>query len=583
MSGFNLVKHFFVKYFWMVGGGFLALVVCDLAQLLIPTILGQGIDLLGAEGTVRDDLLAPVKYILLLAAVVAVTRFAWRHLIIGFARTVEKGLRDKLYAKVIRLSPRWHLENASGDLMAMATNDMDSIRMAISAGLISIVDTLVMGCVALGFMVAISPALTLWALLPMLAITLVTHFLGRRIYLLVLEVQNVFGQLTETVREKISGLKVIRAMGLSELALGETEKMGRKYLKVNVHQALLAGTFFPFLHFMSNLAVTLVIYFGGRETILGRVSTGDFVAFITYLAMLTWPLMALGMIFGFIQQGLASLTRLNRVFSAEPENETTRDLTAPANPRPEIVFSHLTFQYPTRDYPALNDISLTLPHDKVTALVGPMGSGKSTLAALIPALYEAPAGTLKVSGLAIEKWRPADLRLLFGYVPQDGYLFSGTIAENISFGRPDAGPEEIAGAAALAGLTDDLASFPDGLETVVGERGLTLSGGQKQRLALARALLIDPPYLILDDTLSAVDASVEAEIMARLLQLRQGRGGLIISHRLTSLMGVDRVVVIEEGRISDQGTPEELMGRESYFKRINELNLLPTKSEGDNG
>ncbi|MDR0882853.1 MAG: ABC transporter ATP-binding protein/permease [Candidatus Adiutrix sp.] len=571
MSGLKLISPFFKKYRWMVVAGFLTLVVCDLAQLIIPTVIGQGIDILSREGARADDLLTPVLQILLLAALVASNRLAWRNLIIGFSRRVERGLRDRLYEKIVRLPPRWHQEQSSGDLMAMGTNDIDNIRMAISAGLISIVDTLVMGCASLGFMLAISPTMTLWALLPMPAITLAAHFLGRRIYYLTLEVQNVFGRLTETVREKLSGFRVIRAMGLSALALGETEKAGREYLKVNIHLATLAGTFFPFLHFTSNLVVTLVLYFGGREAIRGQVTTGDFVAFLNYLAMLTWPLMALGMIFNFLQQGLASLSRLGRVFATGPEADDASGRTAPADRTPLIEIDHLSFQYPTRERPALNDLSLTLAPDRITALVGPMGSGKSTLAALLPALYQSPPGTLRVAGQLAEDWPVADLRALFGYVPQDGFLFSGPIYDNLAFGRPGATEAEVLAAAEVAGLTENLAGFPDGLQTVVGELGLTLSGGQRQRLALARALVMNPPYLILDETLSAVDAAVEAGIMARLLPRRRGLGALIITHRLTSLMAVDWVVVLENGRITDQGRPEELMARDSYFRRICEL------------
>ncbi|MDR2946293.1 MAG: hypothetical protein LBV79_06075, partial [Candidatus Adiutrix sp.] len=236
MSGIGLIRPFFKKYRWMIGAGLLALILCDLAQLAIPTILGRSIDLLGAEGSTASDLWAPVSHILLLTVMVAATRYAWRNLIIGFSRKVERGLREKLFEKVIRLSPRWHLENAGGDLMAMATNDVESVRMALSAGMISMVDTTVMGCAALGFMFAISPAMTMWALLPMPIITFVAHYMGGRIYRLVLEVQNIFGQLTETVREKLSGFRVIRAMGLSRLALAETEKAGQVYLAANIRR-----------------------------------------------------------------------------------------------------------------------------------------------------------------------------------------------------------------------------------------------------------------------------------------------------------------------------------------------------------
>ena len=569
MSGLRLVAPYFRRHFAGVALGFVALMGCDLAQLFIPGLLGRGIDLMRAPGAVPGDLWPIVRFIVGLAAVVAGLRFVWRNLILGFARRVERGLRDRLYAKLVRLSPRWHLENSSGDLMAMATNDMDNIRMALATGLISIVDTLLLGCAALFFMVSISPGLTFWAVLPLPAITLVTHFLGRRLYNLVLSTQNSFGLLTETVREKLAGLKVIRAMGLGTLALRETERAGQDYMKLNIRQALLAGTFFPFLHFMSNLALALVLYFGGRETVLGRVSTGDFVAFISYLALLTWPLIALGMIIGFLQQGLASLDRLNRVFTAEGEEPPKPG--PPLETRTDIVIEGLTFQYPTRQSPALAEVSLCLAHDRITALVGPMGGGKSTLAALLPALFTAPPGTVNVAGRPVEDWPRAALRARFGYVPQDGFLFNGTIHENVAFGRPEASAAEVLAAAETAGLGEDLKFFPDGIQTLVGERGLTLSGGQKQRLALARALLPDPPYLIMDDPLSAVDAEVEAQIMSRLLTLRRGRGGLIISHRLSSLLAADWVVVLERGRVADQGTPAELMSRDSYFKRVLEL------------
>ena len=571
VSGLRLISPFFKKYLATILAGFLALVVCDLAQLSIPGILGQCIDILSESAAVLDDLRNPVMRIVILAIIVAIMRYGWRNLIIGFSRRVERDLRHNLYEKLIYLPPHWHLKNTQGDLMAMATNDLESIRMAISTGLVSLVDTIILGGVAIMFMASISPTMTLWALLPLPVITIMTHLLGRRIYNLVLKVQDTFGQLTETVQEKLSGLRVIRAMGLIDLALTEVHKAGQLYLKKNIQQATLAGTFFPFIYFLSNISIALALYFGGQETITGQITIGDFVAFINYLAMLTWPLIALGMIIGLVQQGLASLTRLNRVFTALGDGRP-EGLTPPVHQEPTITLHSLSFKYPTRTIPALNNLTLELNLNQITAIIGPMGGGKSTLASLLPALYQAPEGALKVGGEWVEKWPLKDLRALFGYIPQDAFLFNGTIYENLSFGRPTATEDMVWEAAKTAGLQDDLAFFPDGLNTVIGEHGLTLSGGQKQRLALARALVTDPPYLILDDTLSAVDAAVESQIMNNLLTLRQGRGMMIISHRLSSLTGVDRVVVIDQGQIIQEGTPGELLRQEGYFKRIIDLN-----------
>lgn len=572
MSGLKYLVPLLRQNRLMILAGFLCLGLCDLANLTIPTVMGRAIDLMGLPTTARRDLLAPMGRILLLAAAVATLRFGWRHFIIGFSRRAEMALRGLLYEKIVRLPLSWHLRQKSGDLMAMAANDVESVRQALNFGLISVTDTVIMGCVSLFFMASISPGLTWRLLLPMLAIPVVTHFLGRRLYRLVLAVQDAFGELTEIVRERLAGLRVIRAMGLGHLAIGETGRVGRLYLEANVRQAKLAGAFFPFLHLMSNVSAALAIYLGGRETMAGHISTGDFVAFITYLAMLTWPLMALGMVIGFLQQGLASLDRLGRVYGAESARAGGGALTAPPADAPLWVeFTGLTFTYPGRETPALKDIRLTLSPTEFTALVGPVGAGKSTLAALLPALYEAGPGMLRVAGQEVEKWPLAALRGRFGYVPQNGYLFSATIFENIAFGRPDATEAEVRQAAEAAGLAEDLAAFPEGLATVVGERGVTLSGGQRQRLALARALLLDPDYLILDDTLSAVDASVEAAIMGRLPALRRGRGTLTITHRLTSLTGVDRVVTLADGRVTDDGPPAELLRRDTYFRHVYEL------------
>ena len=551
--------------------GLLALIGCDLAQLAIPGILGSAVDLLGQDAQSTRELFWPVLSIIGLAFFVAFMRYLWRRLIVGFSRLVEMDLRGQLYSHMVFLSPSWHQENLSGDMMALATNDIESVRMAISFGVISLVDALVMGFVALAFLMAISPSLTLWAILPMPFITIVTHYYGHRIYKLLLTIQNIFGELTEVVREQLAGLKIIRAMGLSPLALAESDKKGQEYLRHNVKLAIYMGNYFPFLHLMYNFSVALIIYFGGLESVAGKISTGDFVAFISLLALLSWPMMAMGMVFGILQQGLASLSRLRKVFEAKEVEAGGKILIAPLKITPKIEARNLSFCYPSRTEDALKDLTLSLAPDKISALVGPIGSGKSTLVQLILGLYQAPLNSLYIGGQAIEAWPLNGLRRLFGYVPQDSFMFSGTILENLCFGNPSATMAEAERALELSHFAADVKNFTHGLETLVGEKGVTLSGGQKQRLALARALILNPAYLVMDDTLSAVDLAVEHEILQNLAVERKGRGLLLITHRVTSLAIADEIFVLENGQLTGQGNMSELLAHNAYFRRIYEL------------
>jgi ATP-binding cassette subfamily B protein len=571
----DLIRPYFRASALLLSLGFLSLTLCDLGQMVIPRIVGRVFDLLADRGTGIGTIMGPLALMLALAAGVALLRYVWRHLIYGFSRRLEKELRLRLEEKFLSLSLSWHQANVSGDIMALSTNDIESVRIAVGFGLVSLVDALVLGLSAVGFMLAIDPYLSLWAFLPMPLISVLTARFGRAIYRRMLDTQDVFGQMTEIVREQLGGLKVIRAMALESLSQAEVRRISQVYLRKNVHLALVMGGFFPLMTLLTNLALALALYVGGRTTIVGGISPGDFVAFITYLALLSWPMLAMGMTFGLIQSGLASLDRLARVLKAE---EPRRHPASAAFPYPggafEIRMEKVSFAYPSRDGLVLRDLDLVLPAGEISAIAGPTGSGKSTLAALLPALYEPCGGRILIDGRPSTEWPLDRLRALFGYVPQEGHVFTGTMRQNLAFGAPGASDGAILAAAQAAALPMDPAVFPRGLDTLVGERGLTLSGGQRQRLALARALLVDPPFLILDDTLSAVDAAVEEEILARLAPIRAGRGTLIISHRVTSLSRASLVHVLEEGAISASGAFGLLASTEGYLSRIVELTRL---------
>jgi ATP-binding cassette subfamily B protein len=549
--------------------GFLCLTLCDLGQMVIPRLVGAVFDLLAEERAASRSLVTPLSLIVGLALAVAVLRFVWRHLIYGFARGLEKDLRRRLQERFTALSLSWHQTNQSGDVMALATNDIEAVRMAVGFGLVSLMDAVVLGLAALGFMISIDPWLSLWACLPMPLISLLTWRFGSLIYRRILEVQNVFGRLTEVVREQLAGLKVIRAMALEPLSSAEVEAVSRLHMERNIRLSLIMGGFFPMMTLLTNLALALTLFIGGRATILSAITPGDFVAFISYLALLSWPMMALGLTLGLVQEGLASLARLAKVLTAEEPDPRPAGAAFPDPEGPVgLEFRGVSFSYPGDRGPVLENLTLSLPPGAVTALTGPTGCGKSTLAALIPALYEPTAGEIIVAGRPSVEWPLARLRGLFGYVPQDGHVFTGTLRDNLAFGKASATDAELAAAAEAAALDLDPGVFPNGLDTLVGERGLTLSGGQRQRLALARALLLDPPYLILDDTLSAVDAAVEEAIMERLLVLRKGRGTLVISHRAASLAKADLVAVLEGGRVAELGTFEALSASGGHLARL---------------
>ena len=553
------------RYRGRVLAGFLSLLVVDGAGLLVPLVIRDAIDRLarGEGGVLRSGL-----YILGLAAIVMVFRFLWRYFFIGTARRIERDLRERLYEHLVKLSASFYNEHKTGELMAHATNDIDAVSRACGFGVLTIADPLFMIPVAIGIMLSIDPRLTLYAVLPLPVLTVFMLGFGRVIHRRFEAVQQVFSEVMEKVRESVAGIRVIKSFVQEEGTARDFARVNERFVAKNMALVRVWGLFEPLIELLSGATLAIVLWLGGIGVIRESISLGDFVAFTQYLTMLTWPMISLGWAVNILQRGSASLGRINRLLAVPPE---ITDPPVPRRPRGAgIEIRNLTFSYPggNGDRPALSGINLSIPEGATLGVVGLTGAGKSTLAHLIPRIFDPPPGTVLIGGVDVREHKVAELRRLIGFVPQDPFLFSATIRENIAFGNPDASEEEIVRAATYAGIHDEIAAFPDGYDTVVGERGIALSGGQKQRVAIARALLTVARILIFDDPLSAVDAEREAFILRNLHEFFRGRTAVVIAHRLSAVMHADRIIVLDKGRIIEEGTHAELLRRDGLYRRI---------------
>jgi ATP-binding cassette subfamily B protein len=553
------------RYRGRVLAGFLSLLVVDGAGLIVPLVIRDAIDRLarGEGGVLRSGL-----YILGLAAIVMVFRFLWRYFFIGTARRIERDLRERLYEHLVKLSASFYNEHKTGELMAHATNDIDAVSRACGFGVLTIADPLFMIPVAIGIMLAIDPRLTLYAVLPLPVLTVFMLGFGRVIHRRFEAVQQVFSEVMEKVRESVAGIRVIKSFVQEEGTARDFARVNERFVAKNMALVRVWELFEPLIELLSGATLAIVLWLGGIGVIRESISLGDFVAFTQYLTMLTWPMISLGWAVNILQRGSASLDRINRLLAVPPE---ITDPPVPRRPRGAgIEIRNLTFSYPggNGDRPALSGINLSIPEGATLGIVGLTGAGKSTLAHLIPRIFDPPPGTVLIGGVDVREHKVAELRRLIGFVPQDPFLFSATIRENIAFGNPDASEEEIVRAATYAGIHDEIAAFPDGYDTVVGERGIALSGGQKQRVAIARALLTAARILIFDDPLSAVDAEREAFILRNLHEFFRGRTAVVIAHRLSAVMHADRIIVLDKGRIIEEGTHAELLRRDGLYRRI---------------
>ncbi|MCX8117255.1 MAG: ABC transporter ATP-binding protein/permease [Desulfobacterota bacterium] len=568
IRSFNTLKEDLFKNRWPILIGLFALIVVDLLQLLIPRVVKWAIDDLASGQGDSSRLLLYGGQILVLALGIGGFRYLWRYLLLGASRRVEMALRERFFSHLQTLSPSYFSRTKIGDLMAHALNDIEAVRMAMALGLVFLVDTIVLGILSLFFMVYIHPLLTFYAVLPMPLIAAVALFFSRTIHRRYEVLQRAFSQLTETVREAIAGIRVIRAYVLEEVEREKLSQVGMDYIQKNVSLTRTWGIFFPLLLFLSNLSLALVLYLGGRLTILFSISAGDFVAFMSYLGMLSWPMMAIGWAINMIQRGAASMGRINRILAETPEISDAPQATFLGPLRGGIEVRGLTVSPKNGGPPILEDVHLNLRPGEKVAIVGRTGSGKTVLCQLLVRMLESPEGTIFYDGHEIHQIPLKVLRSSIGYVPQETFLFSDTVRENIAFGRPEATLKEIEEAARLAQIHDEIKEFPAGLDTVIGEKGITLSGGQRQRIAIARAVLMNAPIFILDDALSSVDLQTEEKILEGLETFLKGRTTLLITHRIAPLRKADRIIVLEKGRVAEMGDHVTLLSRGGLYAKL---------------
>jgi ATP-binding cassette subfamily B multidrug efflux pump len=546
--------------------------------ILFPLVIRRAIDDLHL-GVTAHKLYTYAGYLLAVAATKGIFQFLTRWIVIGVSREIEFDLRNDLFRHLEGLSYSYYQRTRTGDIMARATNDLNAVRMLLGPAIMYSANTIVFTAGALVFMLSISPRLTLYAFLPLPIVSITIQYFGRKIHERFERIQAMFSDISARAQENFSGARVIRAYVQEEAEIAAFETANQEYIKRSLKLVRLMGMLWPTLETMLGLAIVLVLWLGGREVISGRISVGSFVAFNTYMVQLTWPIIALGWVINIFQRGTASMGRINEILVEKPEIEDTDAIMAgtgeppvPAQIEGEIEFRHLNFSY--NSTPVLHDINLRVPAGSSLAIVGPTGSGKSTLVSLIPRIYDAGPGTVLIDGIPIREYPLAGLRRNLGFVPQETFLFSETVRENIAFGKENATDEEVRAAAQAASIADEIESFPEQYRTLVGERGITLSGGQKQRTAIARAIVRNPRILILDDALSSVDTHTEDKILNHLREIMQGRTTIFISHRVSTVRNADRIAVLYAGRIVELGTHDELVAKDGYYTDLYNKQLL---------
>lgn len=576
----------YAKSRWLhYAAGILALAAVDLMNVYIPQFTGQITDGLKAGTIGMDGVWRLIGLIILMGAAMAAGRFGWRYFIFGAALDVRRGLQEDLFAHLERLSMRYYNEHKTGDLMAHFTNDMRSVQMLMGPTVVTAFDATVMLIMVLGkMMFYVDMRLTLVAVIPLLLIMYGDYYYGKVMHRKFFAKQRAFSDLTDQVQEAVSGIRVIKAFVQERQELAAFARVNRLNQDRNMAVARTQALFMPLLDLVIGVSGLLTLLYGGYLTIAGEITLGQFEAFNLYIAMLVWPMLAAGECITFISQGMASLKRIRTILDEKPEIVDGAEVKDVAALRGEIDLDGLTFAYPDQeDVTVLDSIRVHVDQGSTLAVLGRTGSGKSTLANLLLRLYDAKSDMIRIDGRPICEIPLSVLRRDVAYVPQESFLFSDTLERNIAFGAERKSREEIQRAAQDACIHSNIMDFPEGYDTMVGERGVTLSGGQKQRSAIARALLKDAPILILDDALSAVDTDTEEQILHNLRRNRAGRTTIIIAHRISTIQNADRILVLDEGRAAEYGSHEELMALGGIYRSIHDKQQLEKQLREEGG
>jgi len=561
----SLLRPIFKKHRIRLLCGLLALLGVDFLQLSIPRILKHGVDGLSGNTIAENDLLFLAILICIIGVAATILRFSWRYLIIGFSRYLERDLRKQIFSKVMRMDGAFFGKYSTGSIMAHTSNDLSAVQMACGMGMVAAIDALVMSTAAIGFMFSINWQLTLLALTPMPLLALTTRFLSGRLHKRFDMVQELFSSMTEFVRSSVSSIRLLKSYTLEKSQSQRFAKIGEKYVQSSIQVAIIQGLLFPVASLVGSCGMLLVLYFGGKLVMLGTISMGDFVAFITYLYMLIWPIMAVGWVANLSQRGITSLRRIHTLLS---NHSALPGGTMDIDPHTrEFSCKQLSFSYPGTDKRVLKDITLQISPG-ILGISGPTGCGKTTLCQILCRMYPVADNSLFAEKHDINTLHPDSVRNLVAYVSQEALLFSSSIADNICFGAPQTGQKAIEQAAKAVAIHDEIMALTNGYKSIIGERGVNLSGGQRQRICLARALLCDRPVLIIDDALAAVDTETEQKILKNLHPLLQKKTVIWVSQRIKQLAQAHTLLILEDGRISGLGSYKELCTSNAFLQKI---------------